>query len=355
VDHDGRTPRAGNVSYDPIERVALGRTDVRVTRLGFGTAEIGGLYRPVSDDAAVAMVDHAWRVGIRYFDTAPLYGYGNAERRLGLALAGRPRDEFVVSTKVGRLLYPHEAIDTTVDVDRQAFGGREDAFYTGVPPVRPVFDYSADGVRRSLDESLERLGLDHVDILYVHDPDDHWEQAIGGAYPALHRLREQGVVRAIGVGIKQWEMLVRFAQEADPDVFMVAGRYTLLDQSALPGLLPLCLEKGISVVVAGVMNTGLLADPRPQATFDYTPVDSDTLARALRLKDVCERHGVPLKAAAIQFPFAHPAVAGVVAGVRSPEHLDDYPAAIRRSTPAALWRELLESALVAPDTPVPSG
>jgi D-threo-aldose 1-dehydrogenase len=341
------------VSYDPLERVHVGRTDVRITRLGFGTAEIGGLYRPVSDDAAAAMLDHAWGLGIRYFDTAPLYGYGNAERRLGLALAGRPRGDFVVSTKVGRRLYPRDALPASADIDRQAFDGREDAFYAGTPPVRPVFDYSADGVRRSLDESLERLGLDRVDIVYIHDPDDHWEQAIDGAYPALRGLRQQGVVGAIGVGIKQWQLLVRFAYEGDFDVFMVAGRYTLLDRSALPELLPLCLEKGISVVVVGVMNTGLLADPRPASTFDYTPVRPEMLQRALRLKEACERHGVPLKAAAIQFPLAHPAVTGIVAGVRSPAHLDDYPAAMRRSIPAELWRGLRESGLLDADAPTP--
>jgi D-threo-aldose 1-dehydrogenase len=341
------------VSYDPLERVRLGRTDVRVTRLGFGTAEIGGLYRPVSDEDAVAMVDHAWARGIRYFDTAPLYGYGNAERRLGLALADRPRDDFVVSTKVGRLLVPRDAVPAGADIDRQAFDGREDAFYAGAPPVRPVFDYSADGVRRSVEESLVRLGLERIDILYIHDPDDHWEQAIGGAYPALQRLREQGTVGAIGVGIKQWQMLIRFAREGDFDVFMVAGRYTLLDHSALPELLPLCLEKGISVVIAGVMNTGLLADPRPQATFDYTPVTPPLLERALRLEKVCQRHGVPLKAAAIQFPLAHPSVVSVVSGVRSPQHLDDYPAGMTRPIPADLWADLRESGLLPPDAPTP--
>jgi D-threo-aldose 1-dehydrogenase len=341
------------VAFDPAERVTLGRSGVTVTRLGLGTAEIGGLYKPVSDEAATRLVTHAWDAGVRYFDTAPLYGYGNGERRLGLALRGRERDAFTLSTKVGRLLVPRDAVPAGATIDPQSRGGVEDAFYVDTPPVRPVFDYSADAVTRSLEESLKRLRLDRVDIAYIHDPDDHWEAAIGGGYPALHALRDAGVVRAIGAGMNQAAMLARFAREGDFDVFMLAGRYTLLDQSGLEELIPLCVEKGISVVAAGIMNSGLLADPKPGALFDYLPAPPELVERARRIRDVCRRHGVDMKAAAIQFPLAHPAVAGIVAGVRSIEHFDDYPRLLREPIPAALWAELRSERLIASDAPVP--
>jgi D-threo-aldose 1-dehydrogenase len=341
------------MDLDPFASVAIGRTTVRVSRLGFGGASIGGLFRAVAADDAVAAVDHAWDIGIRYFDVAPLYGYGNAERRMGRALAGRQRDDFTLSTKVGRLLYPRDAMPPGADIDRQALDGGDDAFYVGTPPVRPVFDFSSDGVLRSVDASLTRLGLDRIDILFIHDPDAHWAAAIGGAYPALDRLRSEGTVGAIGAGMNQAEMLARFAREGDFDVFLVAGRYTLLDQSALSELLPLCVEKRISVVVGGVMNSGLLADPRPGARFDYAPADPELIARAIRIRTICERHGVPLKAAAMQFPLAHPAVASLVAGVRTADHLDEYPDLIRRPIPADLWAELRDAGLMAEGAPTP--
>jgi D-threo-aldose 1-dehydrogenase len=339
--------------FDPTQRVTLGKTAVRVTRLGLGTAEIAGLYRPVSDDDAVRLVHHAWDAGVRYFDSAPLYGYGNGERRLGLGLSGRPRDGFAISTKVGRLLVPRDAVPAGSVVDRQERDGIDDAFYVGTPPVRPIFDFSRDAVTRSFEESLERLGLDRVDIAYIHDPDDHWEAAIGGAYPALHALREAGVIGAIGAGMNQAAMLARFAREGDFDVFMVAGRYTLLDQSGLAELLPLCVEKGISVIGAGIMNSGLLADPKPGALFNYVPAPPELIDRARRIRDVCGRHGVGIRAAAIQFPLAHPAVAGIVAGVRSVEHFDDYPRLLREPLPDALWAELRAEGLIAAEAPVP--
>ncbi len=232
--------------FDPTERRRVGRTAVTVTRLGFGGAPIGGLFSAVTDADAIAAVGRAWELGIRYFDTAPLYGYGASERRIGASLAGVPREEFAISTKVGRLIRPSDALPEGADVDRQELDGQENAFYVGTGPVRPVFDYSYDGVLRSVEESLERLGLERIDIAFIHDPDDHWEAAIGGAYPALERLRADGVVGAIGAGMNQSAMLTRFAQEGDFDVFLLAGRYTLLDQSALADLLPICEEKGIS-------------------------------------------------------------------------------------------------------------
>jgi D-threo-aldose 1-dehydrogenase len=339
--------------FEPTERLDLGRTGLRVTRLGLGAASIGGLFEAVSDTDAVATVDHAWDIGVRLFDMAPLYGYGNAERRMGMALAGRPRDEYVVSTKVGRLVRPMADIEPGADVDRQRSGDQEDAFYVGTDPVRMVFDYSADGVRRSIAESLERLRLDRIDIALIHDPDDHWRAAIDEAYPALHGLREEGVIRAIGAGMNQSAMLARFAREGDFDVFLVAGRYTLLDQEALPELLPLCVERGISVLVGGIMNSGVLADPRPGSRFNYTPAPADVVERARRLAEVCERHSVPLRAAAIQFPLAHPAVRSLVAGVRRVDHLDEYPTLMRRPIPDELWAELRAAGLIAAAAPVP--
>lgn len=340
--------------FEPAERAAIGATGVEVTRLGFGSAPIGGLFHPVADAVAEAVVGRAWDLGIRHFDVAPLYGYGAAERRLGAALAGRPRDEFVISTKVGRLVRRAGGIPTGGDVDAQALDGRPDAYYADVGDRRMVFDYSYDGVLRSVDESLERLGLDRIDILLVHDPDAHEGAALDGAFPALARLRDEGVVRAIGAGMNQSPMLARFVRDLDLDVLLVAGRYTLLDQGALTELLPLCVARGVAVVVGGVMNSGVLADPRPGSVFDYAPAPDAIVERARRLAAVCDRHGVPLKAAAVQFPLAHPAVISLVAGVRRIEHLDEYPALMRRPIPDDLWRELRDEGLLPGGAPVPA-
>lgn len=338
---------------DSTERVPLGRTGLTVTRLGFGGASIGGLFSDVTDEDAIAAVRHAWDLGVRSFDTAPLYGYGASERRLGAALRDRPRDAFVLSTKVGRLVREEAAIPPGADIDRQALDGREDAFYVRHEPVRLVFDYSADGIRRSLEESLERLCLDRIDIVFIHDPDDHWPAAIGEAWPALERLRSEGVIRAVGAGMNQAPMLARFARETDMDVMLVANRYTLLDQAALAELLPACLERGIAVLVGGVMNTGVLVDPRPGSRFDYAPAPPQILERAQRLGEVCARHDVPLRAAAMQFPLAHPAVVSLVAGVRTLAHLDEYPALLAHEIPPDLWAELRAEGLIAADAPVP--
>jgi D-threo-aldose 1-dehydrogenase len=340
--------------FEPFERTRLGRSEVEVTRLGLGAASIGGLFTAVDDDQAAETIERAWQLGIRYFDVAPLYGYGTAERRVGAVLRDRPREDYVLSTKVGRLVRQAGQVPAGADIDRQAVGDREDAYYAEVAGRRMVFDYSADGVRRSIDESLERLGIDRIDIVFIHDPDDHWAAAVGEAYPALHRLREQGVVGAIGVGMNRSAMLARFARETEMDAFLVAGRYTLLDQDALPELLPICLDRHISVLVGGVMNSGVLARPRPDSHFDYDPVAPAILERAGRLAEACERHDVPLRAAAMQFPLAHPAVAGLIAGVRRVEHLEEYPAYLRRPIPSALWEELRSDGLIAPDAPVPA-
>jgi D-threo-aldose 1-dehydrogenase len=341
------------MTVDSTERMPLGRTGLTVTRLGFGGASIGGLFSDVTSEDAIAAVRHAWDLGVRSFDTAPLYGYGASERRMGAALRDQPRDAFVLSTKVGRLVRDPATIPPHAEIDRQALDGVADAFYVRHEPVRLVVDYSADGVRRSLEESLERLGLDRIDMVFIHDPDDHWPAAIGEAWPALERLRSEGVIRAVGAGMNQAPMLARFARETDMDVMLVANRYTLLDQAALAELLPLCVERGIAVLVGGVMNTGVLVDPRPGSRFDYAPAPPEIIDRARRLAAVCARHDVPLRAAAMQFPLAHPAVVSLVAGVRTQAHLDEYPALLAHEIPPDLWVELRAEGLIAADAPVP--
>ncbi len=333
---------------DPLERVPLGRTGLRVTRLGLGTAPLGNLFRPVADAEARAVVDRACRAGLALFDTAPLYGSGLAERRLGDALRGRPRDQLAVATKVGRLLRPDAPPE-----ESQFYRG--EPFYKDAPALNPVFDFSYDGVMRSFEESLARLGLERVEILHIHDPDRHYEEALGGAYRALDRLRREGTIAAVGAGMNQAEMLARFAREADFDCFLLAGRYTLLDQTGLRELLPLCLERGIAIIAGGVYNSGILADPRPGATFDYVPAAPGVLERARRLEAVCRRHGVPLKAAALAFPLGHPAVASIVVGSRSVAELEENLAMFRCEVPAALWEELRAERLIAEEAPVPGG
>jgi D-threo-aldose 1-dehydrogenase len=327
--------------------VRLGRTALTVTALGFGATAIGGMYTEVSDDAALDTVAAAWEAGLRYFDAAPQYGRGNGELRLGRGLAGYPREDYVLSTKVGRLLRadapPHpDDFDST---------GRP--YDAGAPDVATVYDYSRDGVLRSIEESLTRLGTDRLDIALVHDPDDYVDEAIATALPTLIELREQKVVTAIGAGMNQTAALERFARESDPDMFLLAGRYTLLEQTALQSFLPLCTQRGIAVVAGGVFNSGLLADAGAGARYNYDPAPADLIARAQRLSDVCQRHGVPLKAAALQFPIAHPRVAAVLTGVRSRTELDENARLFDRPIPGELWRELKAEGLLADDAPTP--
>ncbi|MFJ5837786.1 aldo/keto reductase [Streptomyces shenzhenensis] len=325
---------------------ALGRSAVRVSELAFGAAGIGNLFTAVSDDRAAQAVAAAWESGVRYFDTAPHYGLGLSERRLGRALRDLPRTEYALSTKVGRLLEP-----TTAD-GQDPGDDLADGF--AVPADhRRVWDFSAEGVRRSLEDSLERLGLDRIDIAYLHDPDDHAEQALDQAYPELERLRAEGVLGAIGVGMNQTGLLTRFIRDTDIDTVLLAGRYSLLDQRGQRELLPLAAERGVGVVIGGVFNSGLLADPRPGATFDYATAPSDLVARALDLKSVCERHGVPLRAAALRFPFGHPAVTSVLVGARSAAEVEDAAALLHHRVPAALWAELKERGLLPADVPTP--
>ena len=325
---------------NPRERVKLGRTPLEVTRFGLGTAPLAGLYEAVAEDQAVSVISHAWSKGIRHFDTAPLYGHGLAELRLGKALHDQPRSEFVLASKVGRLL-------------RAEAPPEPGQSFRGTPPVNPMFDFSYDGVMRSVHESLERLRLDRIDILHIHDPDDHYDQALQGAYKALDQLRSDGVIRAVGAGMNQAEMLARFAREGNFDCFLLAGRYTLLDQVALDELLPLCVERGIAIIAGGVYNSGILADPKPGARYNYVTAPAALLQRAQKIQAVCDRHGVPLKAAAVQFPLGHPAVSCVVVGCRSAAHLDESLEMFEMAIPPALWQELKSEGLLPENAPTP--
>ena len=311
--------------------------------LSLGCAQLGNLFQEVSDDDAHATVAAAWDAGMRYFDTAPHYGLGLSERRLGAALADRPRDAFVVSTKVGRAL---DAVDVVSGMD-------DDGFL--VPAThRRRFDFSRDGIRRSLEESLERLGLDRVDILYLHDPDDHWDDVLATGYPALAELRAEGVVSAIGAGMNQSAMLADLVRHTDVDLLMLAGRYTLLEQDSLDDLLPLCAERGVGIVAAGVFNSGLLARAQPAGRYDYGDAPPAIVERARAIAAVCERHGTTLPAAALAFPLAHPAVASVCVGARTAAQVERNAALYREPVAPELWLELKAEGLLREDAPVPA-
>ena len=328
--------------------VKLGRTGLRATALGFGATAIGGMYEEVSDAQAQVTVDAAWNQGIRLYDAAPQYGLGLGETRLGAGLARRARGEYVLSTKVGRLL----RADAPPNPDD--FGPDGLPFDKGTPAVSTVYDYSRDGVLASIEESLERLGKDRLDIVYVHDPDNYVAEALAGAFPVLIELREQGVISAVGAGMNQTGALEIFARETDPDLFLLAGRYTLLEQGALDTFLPLCEVRGIAVIAGGVYNSGLLADPNPPTRYNYLPAPRELVDRAQRLQAVCAGHGVPLKAAAIQFPFAHPAVAAVLTGARRATELTENIAMFDLPIPPGLWAGLRAEGLLDERAPVPS-
>jgi len=314
------------------------------TGLGFGGAPLGNLYSALDEDGARQALERAWALGLRYFDTAPLYGQGLSETRLGAMLAGRPRDSYVLSTKVGRLLQP------------AATPPAEQAGYVNGLPFTAHFDYSADGALRSVEQSLRRLGLSRLDIVYIHDVDrathgdaqpHRLNEAMDGAYRALAQLRTEGVVGAIGLGVNEWEPCDAALDLGDFDCFMLAGRYTLLDQSALRRLVPRCLRAGVALVLGGAYNSGILATgPVPGARYDYRPADGELLARARRLEAACAAHGVPLRAAALQFAMACPAAAAVVVGCRSAAEVEDSVAMAALPLPAALWEALRAQGLL---------
>ena len=322
---------------------AFGRGGLRVGPYGFGVAPIANLGRVVSEEDARGALDAAWDAGIRYYDTAPHYGVGLGERRLGEFLREKPRDEYVLSTKVGRLLVPGGSMHT----DDEGFDVQTDL-------VRE-FDYSPDGVRRSIDDSLVRLGLDRIDVVYVHDPDEFTPESLYGAFGALDELRSSGEITSYGAGMNQSEMLADFVRNTDLDVVMCAGRYTLLEQGALDDLLPAAVERDVSVVAAAVFNSGLLArdQPSPDLTYNYGPVPRELLERATAIAAVCGRYGVSLPAAAIQFTLGHPAVSTVAVGARSREQVERNVGLFDVSIPDAMWQELVDEGLLRADAPLP--
>jgi D-threo-aldose 1-dehydrogenase len=303
-----------------------------VTELGFGGSCLGNLYTETSDDEARMAVDTAWDGGVRYFDTAPHYGLGLSERRLGAALAGRPRDAYILSTKVGRMLEPNPA-PTGSDLPAGGFAVPDDLIRR--------FDFSRDAVLRSLEESLDRLGVSRIDIVYAHDPDEYMDQAVTSTIPALAELRDQGVIGAIGAGMNQWQPLLRMVRETDLDVIMLAGRWTLLDRSGAP-LLATCAERGVDMIAAAPFNSGLLAEDQPSlsAHFNYGRPSGEILVRARTLAGICQRHGTRLPAAALQFPLRHPAVVSVVAGMRTAGEADEAVHLLAEPVPQAAWAEL---------------
>ena len=324
---------------------ALGRSGIEVGPYAFGVAPVANLGHEVAEEEAATALEAAWSAGVRYFDTAPHYGLGLGERRLGAFLATKPRDEFVLSTKVGRVL-----VDNPLGVQQD-----DEGFDVRSPLVRRL-DYSADGVRRSLDDSLERMGLDRIDIVFVHDPDEFYRESMEGAFPALDELRREGVIASYGAGMNQSAMLTDFVLNTDLDVVMCAGRYTLLEQGALDDLLPAASARGVSVIAAAVFNSGLLARdrPAPGATYDYAPASAEMLARVGAIADVCEANGVSLPAAALQFALGHPAVATVCTGARSAAQVRRNARLFDLPIPDSLWADLALAGLLRADAPLPT-
>ena len=319
------------------DTVEIGRTGLHVTRLGLGGVALSGAppatdpHMPSPESGAVSLIRRSLDLGLNYLDTAPMYGVGQSERRYGQALQGIPRDRYVLSTKVGRVLRPDAAGQMTW-----------------------AFDFSREGARASFESSLERLGIERVDIVFVHDPDEHYQAALAGAFPVLRELRDDGRVRAIGAGMNQWQMELAFAREGSNDCFLLAGRYTLLDQTALLEFLPYCVEHRISVVAGGPYNSGILAvGPRSGATFNYRAAPPEMMDKAARIADICERHQVPLKAAALQFILAHPAIASVIPGARSVAEVEENARMVELEIPGELWAELKKAGLIAAEAPTP--
>lgn len=331
----------------------IGNGGLDFTELGFGTAPLGNLYRAISDAEAQAILDLAWASGVRYFDTAPLYGLGLAETRLNRFLRGKPRDSYTLSTKIGRLLR------ACAPQDRDGFGKWFD-----VPARNEVYDYSYDGVMRSVEFSLERLGVDRVDILYAHDLDlfNHGSpealearltELMDGGYRALMELRDEGVIRAFGAGVNEWQPCQWMAERGDFDLFLLAGRYTLLEQEALDSMMPLCQARGIGVVIGGPYNSGILATgAREGAFYNYDPAPPDILDRVDRIDAICREHGVRLVDAAFRFPLCHPAVVSVIPGGQGVDEMLSNLVASRAMIAPDLWADLKAAGLMRPDAPI---
>ncbi len=342
------------MSPDPAATRTLGRTDVKVTALGFGAAPIGGFRATMPDREAFDILDAAWDEGVRFFDTSPFYGYGRSELRCGAALRDRPRAAFTLSTKIGRVMRVLRPDEVPPPGMRQG----------GLPGFAPQFDYSYDGVMRSIEQSCLRLGLARLDVVLIHDVDRrsagplyeaHFRAAMEGAHRALVELREAGVIGAIGCGLNETEATLRFLRAGDFDCMLLAGRYTLLEQGALAELLPECTRRRCSIILGGPFNSGLLAGPvREGAWYDYAPAPPEIVARARALEAICARHGVALAAAALHFVLAHPAVASVIPGALSAAEVRQNAAHLRRAIPADLWAELRHAKLLHQEAPIPS-
>jgi D-threo-aldose 1-dehydrogenase len=327
-----------------LERKTLGKSGIEVTRVGLGCASLGGMYGDIPEEQAHEVVRRALSLGINVIDTAPLYGYGKSEIRIGRAMQGRNRSDFVLATKVGRLLVPK---DEGGDTSQDANWGTES-------PLRPKFDFGYDAAMRSVEESQKRLQTDRIDILHIHDPDNHYEQALRGAYPALDKLRSQGVIRAVSAGMNQSEMLARFAREGDFDCFLLAGRYSILEQGAMDELFPLCAKKNIGIMLGGTYNSGILASNLSAgAKFNYADAPKDVLQRARGLQKVAARHRVSLKAAALQFALAHPQVTCIIPGTRVPDRVSENLKLVDEPIPSEFWADLKAENLIRQDAPVP--
>lgn len=335
----------------PRQKRRFGRVDLEVTAFAFGTAPIGNIFREIDEATAEGMIRGAWDAGVRYFDTAPMYGHGLAELRTGQSLRWRDRDDFVLSTKVGRRLRPARR------------GSIDFAPWVNAAPFAMEFDYSYDGTMRAFEDSLQRLALERIDIAFIHDVDvftrgaeqpEVFRQAMDGSYRALLRLRDEGLVTAIGVGVNEWQVCQAALEQGDFDGFLLAGRYTLLEQEALDSFLPLCEVRGAAVVVGGGFNSGILATgAKPSAKYNYAPAPAEVMERVARIEAVCADHGVPLAAAALQFVVAHPAVAAFCAGTRTVEQLGQNLDWFSHPIPVAFWADLKRKGLIREDAPVP--
>lgn len=334
----------------------IGKTALSVTQYGLGGTALGNIYTAVEEQAALDTIEAAYQAGVRYFDTAPLYGGGLSEVRLGKGIARYPRNEVIISSKVGWALEPREpGEEAAIDIFDKPL------------PYRGVINYSADAIKRSFEDSLKRLNTDRIDIVLMHDPDEassirgldpyavsHFDQAMAEAYPILHDLRSQGVIKAIGAGMNQWQMLEDFAKAGDFDCFLLAGRYTLLEQESLRSFLPLCEQKQISIIIGGPYNSGILASGAVEgAYYNYQAASPGILDRVRKIEAVCAQHKVALQAAALQFPFGHPAVASIIPGARSVQELRDNVAYFEQKIPADFWAELQHTKLIGPTAPVP--
>jgi D-threo-aldose 1-dehydrogenase len=333
----------------------LGRTKLKVTVLGLGTAPLGNLYAPMTDADAQATLVAALDGGVHFIDTAPFYGHGWSEHRVGEALRSRKRDDIVLSTKIGRLLRPKDPAK-----------GIDGGVFAAVLPFEPVFDYSYDGVMRSVEDSLQRLGTHRIDILLIHDV-DRWthgsqeaadrrmQEVLDGGYKAMVKLRDQGAVGAIGAGLNEWDTCQKLAERSDLDCFLLAGRYTLLEQESLETFLPLCVKRNIGVFLGGPYNTGILATGAvPGAYYNYAPAKPDILERVRKLEAVCQRHKVTLASAALQFPLAHPAIASVIPGAKTGTEVKRSIATLEAPIPRDFWAELKQQKLIAEASPVPA-